>query len=165
MSHRCFFVTALVSVGVVFAQTIPVGPSSTSSTLSFGVLGLASGETLRINVLNNVRVAPPVLIAQTPCKIELDLYDNEGKLLKQKIIDNLNFGKAEFLDLDRAEVTGPAGRIQIAAAVKVGSNQAIFCSISPTIEVYDNMTGRASTVISAPVPSVIPRSLMIATAQ
>jgi len=166
--HSLSVITVLLlSAGIAAAQPTPptVGPSTISTTLSFGILGLASGETVRINVVNVVRIAPPILIAQAPCKVELDVYDNQGKLLKQKVIDNLGFGAADFVDLDRAEITGATGRAPIAPVVKVGSNQVMFCSITPTIEVYDNITGRASTVLAVSAPSVIPRGLMLAPAQ
>ena len=60
-------------------------------TISFGMIGLGIGATARLNVVNLVRTPPPVAsaIAQTPCKVELDLYDNQGKLIKQKTVANI----------------------------------------------------------------------------
>ena len=144
------------------AQVAPLpGPTTNTITLSFGVIGLASGESVRINVLNLVRTPPPLGIAQIPCRTELSFYDADGKLLKQKVVDNLGFGRADFVDLDRAEITSATGRVQVAAAVKVGSNQSFFCSITPTIEVYDDATGRASTVLTntASQSLIVPRLL------
>jgi hypothetical protein len=147
---------------VAAAQATPFpGPTANSITLSFGVIGLASGESIRINVLNLVRTPPPLGIAQIPCRTELSFYDADGKLLKQKVVDNLSFGRADFLDLDRAEITGATGRAQIAASVKVGSNQSFFCSIAPTLEVFDDATGRTSTVLTNLLsqPVIVPRLL------
>src|ERR1700736_1681569 len=138
------------------AQVAPLpGPTSNSITLSFGVIGLASGESVRINVLNLVRTPPPLGIALIPCRTELSFYDADGKLLKQKVVDSLGFGRADFLDLDRAEITGATGRAQIAASVKVGSNQSFFCSIAPTLEVFDDATGRTSTVLTNLLPQPV----------
>jgi hypothetical protein len=165
MQHQ---ITPLVWFSVVLlaipaaAQVAPLpGPTANAITLSFGVIGLASGESIRINVLNLVRTPPPLGIAQIPCRTELSFYDADGKLLKQKVVDSLGFGRADFLDLDRAEITGSTGRAQIAASVKMGSNQSFFCSIAPTIEVFDDATGRASTVLTNPLPQpvIVPRFL------
>jgi hypothetical protein len=157
---------ALLGASIAMAQTSPFPiPSTVSTTLSFGVLGLASGETLRLNVVNVVRIPPPIAVALTACRAELDLYDGQGKLLKQKVIDNLGFGAADFLDLNRTEITATAARVPVAPVVKVGSNQWFFCSITPTIEVYDNVTGRASIVLALPAPTVFPRPLMFAPGQ
>jgi len=167
MQHQ---ITPLVWFSVVLlaipaaAQVAPLpGPAANAITLSFGVIGLASGESIRINVLNLVRTPPPLGIAQIPCRTELSFYDADGKLLKQKVVDNLSFGRADFLDLDRAEITGATGRAQIAASVKVGSNQSFFCSIAPTLEVFDDATGRTTTVLTnlLPQPVIVPRLLAV----
>src|SRR5579864_1538705 len=156
--------TAILMAAPVLAAaqivSFPV-PTSNSITLSFGAIGLASGETVRINVLNTVRTPPALPVAAIACRAELYFYDADGKLLKQKVIDNLGFGKADFLDLDRAEITGATGRAQIAASVKVGSNQSFFCSITPTLEVFDDATGRASTVLTSSSTAwpILPRLL------
>jgi hypothetical protein len=146
---------------VAAAQVAPLpSPIANTITLSFGVIGLASGESVRINVLNIVRTPPPLGIPLIPCRTELSFYDADGKLLKQKVVDSLGFGRADFLDLDRAEITA-TGRAAVAASVKVGSNQSFFCSIAPTIEVFDDATGRASTVLTNPLPQsvIVPRLL------
>ena len=156
-----WFSAALLAIPAA-AQVAPLpGPTTNSITLSFGVIGLASGESVRINVLNLVRTPPPLGIAQLPCRAELDFYDAEGKLHKQKVVDSLGFGRADFLDLDRAEITGAAGRAQIAASVKVGSNQSFFCSIAPTLEIFDDATGRTNIVLTnlLPQPVIVPRLL------
>jgi len=148
-------VALLAAAGTGTAQLAPFPNPSTSPTFSFGVLGLASGETVRINVVNVVRTPPAVAIPQTPCKIELDFYDGQGKLLKQKVIDNLGLGQAHLLDIERAAIAA-TGRAQVAAVIKVGTNQSIFCSIIPTVEVFDDVTGRASTVLTSPSPGMTP---------
>ena len=48
-------------------------------------------------------------IAQLPCKVELDLYDGQGKLVKQKTVANLGYGQTDFLDLGRSEIANTAG--------------------------------------------------------
>ena len=74
-----------------------------AQVFSFGMIGLGTTATARLNVVNLVRTPPPILIAQLPCTVELDLYDGQGKLIKQKSISNLGYWQADFLDLGRSE--------------------------------------------------------------
>ena len=37
--------------------------------------------------------------------------------------------------------------VEISAAVKVGSNQSFFCSVTPTLEVFDGVTGATMAIL------------------
>jgi len=119
-------------------------------TISFGMIGLGIGSTARLNVVNLVRTPPPVASAlpQTPCKVELDLYDNQGKLIKQKAIANLGYGQADFVDILRSELPATAAHVELTGVVKVGSSQSYFCSVSATLEVFDSVTGATSAILA-----------------
>lgn len=121
-----------------------------SPTFSFGMIGLGTGQTARLNVVNLVRVAPPIAIsiAQIPCKVDLNLYDGQGKLIKQKTVANLGFGQADFLDLDRSELSTTAAHVDISGVVKVGSTQSFFCNVNSTLEVFDNVTGVTTAILA-----------------
>jgi hypothetical protein len=153
-------VAALLAPGNSGAQErlSPVAVTYTP-TISFGMIGLGTGVTARLNVVNLVRTPPPIAIAQTPCKVELDLYDNQGKMIKQKTVANLGYGQADFLDLLRSELATTAAHVDISGVVKVGSSQSYFCSISATLEVFDNVTGTTSAILtginSGPVPFLV----------
>lgn len=113
------------------------------------MIGLGTGQTARLNVVNLVRTAPPIAISLfQPCKVELDLYDGQGKLIEQKTVANLGFGQADFLDLLRSELNTTAAHVDVSGVVKVGSTQSFTCSISPTLEVYDNVTGVTTAILS-----------------
>jgi hypothetical protein len=147
---KCRWLPFLAFMAMASAQTtLPLVLPSPS--FSFGMAGLAAGQSVRLNVLNLVRTPPPVAIAQFPCKVEIDLYDSTGKMVKQKVVANLGYGQADFLDLDRTELAG-SQRIEISGGVVVGSNQSFFCSIAPNLEVYDTSTGKTTAVL-APVSS------------
>src|SRR5215831_12138495 len=100
--------TLFLAAGTLMGQErlAPVVATPYTPTFSFGMIGLGTAATARLNVVNLVRTPPPIMaaIAQLPCKVELDLYDGQGKLIKQKTIDNLGYGQADFLDLSRSEV-------------------------------------------------------------
>lgn len=126
-----------------------------SPTFSFGMIGLGTGQTARLNVVNLVRIAPPVAIsiAQIPCKVELDLYDGQGKLIKQKTVANLGFGQADFLDLARSELSTTVAHTDVSGVVKVGSTQSFFCNVSTTLEVFDNVTGVTTAILANAITS------------
>ena len=138
----------LAAAAVVLAQTAPVTLPSSPITLSFGMIGLAGGQTVRLSAVNTVRTPPPILIAQVPCKVELDLFDAQGTMIKQIDIDNLGYGKSAFVEADRASITDANNRVEVSGVVKIGSTQSFFCSITPTLEVYDTATGRTQAILS-----------------
>src|SRR6266478_3412264 len=145
--------------GIAQERLAPVTISPSTLTFSFGMLGLGTTQTARLNVVNMVRTPPPILvaIAQFPCKVELDLYDDQGKLLKQKTITNLGYGQADFLDLARSEIAAVGTHVEISAAVKVGSNQSFFCSVTPTLEVFDGVTGATMAILENANSNSLPR--------
>lgn len=144
---------ALLMHGILIAQErlSPIVSIQPNPTLSFGMIGIGTGQTARLNIVNLVRIAPPVAvsIAQTPCKVELDFYDGQGKLIQQKTVANLGFGQADFLDLVRSALNTTAAHVDVSAAVKVGSTQSFFCNISTTLEVFDNVTGATTAILSS----------------
>ena len=142
--------------GINRAQEGPwqAAPTASNPTLSFGMIGFGMAGIARLNVVNLVRTPPPVLIAQVPCKVELDLYDGQGKLIKQKIIANLGYGQADFLDALRFDVAASGTHVEVSGVVKVGSNQPFFCNISATLEVFDSVSGTTTAILS--IPSVAP---------
>jgi hypothetical protein len=88
------------------------------------------------------------LLDEVPCKVELDVYDGQGKLVKQKTIPNLGYGQTDFLDVARSDVETAGTHVDISAVVRVGSNQSYFCSVSPTLEVYDSVTFNTTAILA-----------------
>jgi len=163
LSIRGVALFLLAGIGIAQDRSATSVITPPSPTYSFGMIGLGTGATARLNVVNLIRTAPPILIAQFPCKVELDLYDGQGKLLKQKTIANLGFGQADFLDLARSEVPIAGTHVAISAVVKVGSSQSFFCSVSPTLEVFDGVTGTTTAILtnanaSYPFPLIFSRA-------
>ena len=139
---------AVTGVAIAQERSAQVVLSTRSpSVFSFGMIGLGTTATARLNVVNLVRTPPPILIAQLPCTVELDLYDGQGNLIKQKSISNLGYGQADFLDLSRSEVAATGTHVEISGVVKVAFNQPFFCSVSPTLEVFDSVTGATTAIL------------------
>ncbi len=128
------------------APSLPVLPTP---TFSFGMIGLGIGQTVRLNVVNLVRTPPPIAVTLfQPCKVELDLYDGQGKLIKQKTVANLGFGQADFLDTLRSELNTTSAHTDVTAVVKVGSTQSFTCNVTATLEVFDNVTGATTAILT-----------------
>ena len=145
----CFVCTTLLALGPASAQDrlAPISFQYTP-TISFGMIGLGIGTTARLNVVNLVRTPPQLALPQTPCKVELDLYDNQGKLIKQKTVANLGYGQADFVDLPRSELATTAAHVDLTGVAKVASSQSLFCSVSATLEVFDSVTGTTTAILT-----------------
>jgi len=146
----CAMLILTAGTGIAQERLAPVMAAQYAPTLSFGMIGLGTNATARLNVVNLVRTPPPIMtaIAQLPCKVELDVYDGQGKLVKQKTIANLGYGLADFLDVFRSDIGTAGTHVEIGAVVRVGSNQSYFCSVSPTLEVFDSVTGNTTAILT-----------------
>lgn len=148
-----------LSAARLHGQTAPV-PAPLDFT--FGMVGLAPGQTARLSVVN---IGSSV---QFPCRLVLAFLDDAGKALKQAFVQ-MDSGKAAFLDLTLGEANekhehGPdSGRIQIRG---IGYNPllspipiSLSCNLVPTLEVFTTETGTTSVILtdsvrlnSIPVP-------------
>jgi hypothetical protein len=126
--------------------TAPVAVASPD--FSSGMVGIASGQTLRFNVVNVGAPNPSPL----PCVLALAFLDSDGKIVKQKFV-SLGSGKAAFLDLEMSGVRGP-DRAEVRG---IGYNpllapgsipQPISCSLVPTLELFDTTSGRTSAIVT-----------------
>ena len=123
--------------------------------LGFGMIGIAIGESARINALN---IGNATTTQDSSCSVTLQFLDTEGQLLKQKVV-TLQAGKAASLDLGRGELPGGNDpRAEIRAVLLFGYSgganppstllQMFDCNIVPSLEVFDNDTGRTSFILT-----------------
>jgi hypothetical protein len=123
--------------------------------LGFGMIGIAIGESARVNALN---IGNALSTQDSSCSVMLQFLDTEGRLLKQKVV-TLQAGKAAALDLDRGELPGGNDpRAEIRAVLFFGYSgganpppallQKFDCNIVPSLEVFDNDTGRTSFILT-----------------
>jgi len=134
-------------------STIPIAIPTTE--FSSGMVGLASGQTARLNVVN-VGVPTP---SPLPCVLVLAFLGSDGNILKQMFVSVMT-GKAALLDLAESEIDGKsdgtnAARPQIRG---IGYNpllspgpaipQPLSCNLVPTLELFDTDTGRTAVIIT-----------------
>jgi len=127
-------------------ETTPV--TAISPEFSSGMVGIASGQTLRLNVVN---IGGPT-VSPLPCVLLLAFLDSDGKIVEQKFV-SLVSGKAAFLDLEMRNVHGP-NRAEVRG---IGYNpllaggsipQPVSCTLVPTLELFDSETGRTTAIVT-----------------
>jgi len=172
---------ALMTLGI-FHGTRPVQaqdqiPPPQPDRISFGMVGITQGQTIRLNVANTIpydAAFPP-----GPTRVVLDFLDAEGRLWRNRAGQPirrdimLQPGRATFIDLDADDLQfpdlnsmGPRGRIQLRAVVSVipppigdtpppigDQPPPIGDRIVPSVEIFNS--ANAKTVLFIGNPGVI----------
>jgi hypothetical protein len=117
---------------------------------TFGMVGLAPGQTARLNVVN----IGPGTPSPIPCFLVLAFLDDAGKELKQSLF-RVDRGKAAFLELPASD---DGGRAHIRG---IGFNPLLIpvslsCRLLPTLEIVNNDTGASSLILTNPAQLISP---------
>ncbi len=127
----------------------------------FAVIGIASGQSAHINGLNEA-----IADSAKPgsCSVTFQFLDSSGKVLKQASV-NLQPGTSDGLDLSFDEISLPATslRAQVRAVLLFGYSgganpppqilqQSMCGNLTPSLEVYDNVTQRTSLILTSAKP-------------
>jgi len=105
------------------------------------MVGLARGQTARLNVVN---IGDPNL---EPCEVQMVFYDSQGEALARDV-QKLDPGVATFLDLGYSDVGDPTLRVQIRSWVKVVVGDPNICLSS--LEIFDDETGKTTVFVGNP---------------
>ena len=149
-----------------------------SQYVTFGMVGLSTGQTARLNVFA-LPVGGPI-IAGGSCQVTFDFYNEAGKMVKSGTA-TVAQGAAVHFDMLRTEVDSLAGRSEIRGTVRTAfmnpsavptSGTPItpgtpvtpvtpvsgFCSVLPTLEIFDSTSGQTTVVLqqTTPLPLVTP---------
>lgn len=131
--------------------------------VAFGLLGIVDGQSLRINALNlGNRSSTP----NSGCDVTLRFLDAKGVLLRENVVQLL-VGHGASFDLRRAQVADKPGRASVRAVLLFGfagggappgsdARQNFDCNIVPTLELFDDSTGRTSLVLTDAKPLPLP---------
>jgi hypothetical protein len=130
--------------------------------ISFGMVSLTQGQTIRLGVVNTFPSRTPDL-APSLCRVMLTFLDSEGRVIHNNDRSPLHKGvklqpgRTTFLDLNANDLQYPPGpthlqlRVVLKAEPTPSSSQAApFVS---SVEVFDNANGR--TVFFVGNPGVI----------
>lgn len=137
----------------------------------FGLIGLTTNETLRLNV-SNITSAGPRELPPGPCRVELTFVDSTGAELLPAVQTTLAPGESTSVDLNGADLfTGVTGidsvgvlsRVEVRPMIRILSNPATNARaglVPPgpcvsTIEFIDNQTGRTFLTSGPQKPGAI----------
>jgi hypothetical protein len=141
-----------LSVVALAAQTVP----APSFIVTSGMVGLAQGQTARLNLLNGVQ--PPAV--GTICTAAVTYLDGDGTVLKTASV-TVTPGKSQAVDLHDTDIALTAGeRREIRTVISVpaipppstsGSTATTTatpaCKLMPTLEIFDSLTGRTEAIV------------------
>jgi hypothetical protein len=154
--HTSAFV--LVGAALMLISTAAKGQSVYQPGVSFPMIGIANGESLRVNALN---MGTSMSTPSSSCSVTLRFLDAQGQPLKQNVV-TLRPGKAVSLDLNRKAVPSNNHRIEIRAVLLFGYSagaaparellQQYDCNIVPSLEIYSNDTGKTNAVVTEAKP-------------
>jgi len=128
----------------------------------FAAVGIVSGQTVRITLLNTARNPLPDRAPVMPCRVDVRFYDEGGSLLKQDTVENLLPGTAKWLDYSPQAtiLIFPPPRILVAASLTVRSERPIAtslvnlaplaCTVVPTLEIFDINSSKTTVALSGP---------------
>ena len=147
-------VTTTLSALAQETTTIPAGSSRVQT---FGMVGITTGQDLRLNVLNAGILTP----SQQPisCNVQLFFVSDQGLVLK-RATTSIAPGRSQSIDISRdADIAAGQSRVEVRAVVSSLSIVAIasgsgphqaFCQLVPTLEVFDRDTGRTTAILTHP---------------
>jgi hypothetical protein len=148
--------SAAVGVGVANLKAFNPQPDPPR----FGMVGIAEGQTARLNLVNLTPPGPPD-VPPDPCRADLQFLDGDGNVVTSRLV-RLEAGHAAFLDLSPTFVpvntVGDAvapSRAEIRANVNLGVAGLPPGPCRATLEIFDNTTAQ-TTVFVASGPRACP---------
>lgn len=144
---RLMCVLALGAMSLA-AQTIPVDTVQTTA-----MVGLATGQTARLNLLNPGVAAPALGVV---CTAMVQYLGADGTVLKTASVTVLP-GKSMPVDL-RSDIDlslAPDTRKEIRTTIAIpsvpppstGTAATPACKLIPTLEIFDSLTGRTEAIL------------------
>lgn len=169
-------VMALCAIFAVFhlgAQPAMPAPVVNQQLSTFGMVGLASGQTARLNafVLPMGGTVMGTAIPAGTCQVTFTFYDANGKSLGTSGAESVLPGSAVHYDWPPPATTSntaAAEPLEIRGTVSTSFSTptatpttvpiAAFCSVVPTEEIYNTSTGQVTAVLelSHPLATVLP---------
>lgn len=161
MSHYTRL-TCVLALGAMALSAQVVTPPN--SVLTTAMVGIAEGQTARLNLLNP-GVQPPAVGAI--CTAAVEYLDNTGAVLKTASV-TVNPGKSAWVDLhsdtdlnlavgDRREIRatitipGILPPTTASGGTSTTATPVPACKVIPTLEIFDSLTGRTQAALGRAV--------------
>lgn len=151
IQRTCVYGLSILGLAGAAAAQTTSGADVTPAFRTSGIIGLAVGQTARLNVLNPGTEGPS--IAGPSCSAQLAFVSAAGIVLKSVLV-SVPAGQSTPFNLDRevdlASVTDlrveVRATIQPPAVVASATPNAATCRLIPTLEVFDDGTGRTQYI-------------------
>ena len=166
-SNKLLLFASVLVIAVILAATVLRSPSpvsaqtetgpSVAERISFGSVGLTSGQTLRVSVANTI-MPNDINLPPGPVRVTMNFRLPNGSLVRdartgnivRRVVD-LERGDSAFLDLDYADLPPGPTRVQIRPVVVVlppspiapEQNPMPRDAVAATVEVVFNTNGRS----------------------
>ena len=138
------------------------------SGVSFGLVTISTGQTIRVNAVNLGTGNFPQ--GASSCSVTVQLLNPQNQVVTQSVL-TVSPGNAASLQASRDVLPGLTGRIDLRAVLLYGYSgganppakllSQYDCNIVPTLEVFDNNSGQTSFILTAvtalPAPSTPPQ--------
>jgi hypothetical protein len=135
-------VTICLAAGCAVAQP----PGLPEHFQIVGMIGIAPGQTARLNLLHADLPAP--LATGIVCSANISFLDDQGQTLKSSSVTGLAAGHSVSLTLNADSELASHQNSMIRGLVAVPTNSGGgFCPLVPTLELIDNATGRTTVVL------------------
>ena len=154
LSNRLF----LVFVLMFSVPAVAVAQQNQLPAVQFGLVGLARGETARLNVVNTLPPSP--VRSESSCHVSLRFLNERGESFRDAAGEaDLEPGHATQLDLPAATAFENSTALRRLIRASVESNPGPpdlppnpCAGIVSTMELFDNLTGRLVSLYQNPGP-------------
>jgi hypothetical protein len=143
-------IAVLLGVGVLSRHATAFNPQPDPP--GFGMIGIADGQTARLNIVNLGVPDPTTGLPPDPCRVRLQFVDADGNVLASRGVAPEG-GHAKFLDfapsfVNTIDAVAPL-RAEIRAVV-LADNGVPPDPCRVTLEVFNNASGRTTFVLQPP---------------
>jgi len=155
MKRFSFLATIVFSAVLARAQ----GDFVPSQQHNSSVVGIAAGQTARLNVLYPSIPAP--LLLQVMCHVTVSIVDDQGGILKTQDFQMVG-GRSVSISLN-ADTDLPAHAAQIHALTLTPATSSAggYCQVLPSLDIVDNATGKTLVHLETTVTYPIPLALRV----
>ena len=151
----CALIVVTAAITAVRAGAPPAIMVASPQYVTFGMVGLGTSQTARLNAFA-LPVGGPIL-AGASCQVTFDFYNEAGKSVKTGTATVAQGGSVHF-DMLRTEVDSLTGISEIRGTVRAafvspsavltpGALVSGFCSVLPTMEIFDSLSGQTTVVL------------------
>lgn len=145
------FVTAVAAAPSMFAQGPPTNTTTTTRELAFGPIGLATTETVQVNVVNTAANSSTGTAAS--CTGSISFYNSAGNVIGTSSSFTVTAGQISSVPLAFGKATTGTTRVVVRPVVSLTTTNAtprIPCSLETSLETYDTTTGVTHVFLAGP---------------